>query len=250
MNLKQIENRIKTQLALELNCKPEDFSREENLVTPGILHEKRRMFSEKQSFLQMVTFGCNTVISADERIRPWLSDWAKDKKGFTLFEQPGFFELETELRKCGQKMAPTHHMFMPMPDLMVMETDLTVRWLEQRDLTPFYGRKEFPNALCDRFHPERPDVLAVIALDGDRIMGMAGCSADSPEMWQIGIDVLPEYRGRGIGRTLVTLLRNETFRRGAIPYYGTSLSNIPSWKTALSSGFLPAWIEVESHPIS
>ena len=39
---------------------------------------------------------------------------------------------------------------------------------------------------------------------------------------------------------------NETFRRGAIPYYGTSLSNLASWKTALSSGFTPSWIEVES----
>ena len=65
-------------------------------------------------------------------------------------------------------------------------------------------------------------------------------------MWQIGIDVLPEYRGRGIGTALVTLIRNETFRRGALPYYGTSLSNLGSWKIALASGFVPAWIEVET----
>ena len=89
-----------------------------------------------------------------------------------------------------------------------------------------HGREEFSNALCDRFKPERPDVLAVIALDGEKIMGMAGCSADTTLMWQIGIDVLPEYRDRGIGKTLVTLLKNEAIRRGAIPYYGTSLSNI------------------------
>ena len=245
-----IENRIKAQLARELNCRPEDFSRGENLITPAILHEKRRMFSEKQSFLQMVTFGNNAVISADKRILPWLSERAKGQTGFTLFEQPAFFELETELRKYGQKMAPTHHMFVPTPDLIDIETDLSVQWLEQEDLVPWYGREEFPNALCDLFHPERPDVLAVIALDSDRVMGMAGCSADCPEMWQIGIDVLPEYRGRGVGKALVTLLRNEAFRRGAIPYYGTSLSNIPSWKTALSCGFLPSWIEVESHEMT
>ena len=43
-------------------------------------------------------------------------------------------------------------------------------------------------------------------------------------------------------------LRNETFRRGAIPYYGTSLSNLPSWKTALECGFKPFWVEAESQP--
>ena len=34
----------------------------------------------------------------------------------------------------------------------------------QEDIQPFYGREEFSNALCDRFRPERPDVLAIIAL--------------------------------------------------------------------------------------
>ncbi len=57
------------------------------------------------------------------------------------------------------------------------------------------------------------------------------------------------YRGRGIARTLVSLLRDEVFRRGAIPYYGTSLSNLPSWKTALASGFEPAWVEAEASEI-
>ena len=80
-------------------------------------------------------------------------------------------------------------------------------------------------------------------------MGMAGCSADSPQLWQIGIDVFPEYRRRGIGTTLVKLLRNETFRRGAIPYYGTSLSNLRSWKIALASGFKPTWVECETSRI-
>ena len=75
---------------------------------------------------------------------------------------------------------------------------------------------------------------------------MAGCSADTPELWQIGIDVQEQYRGRGIGTYLVTLLKNETIRRGKIPFYGTSLSNLPSWRIALNSGFFPAWIEVET----
>ena len=246
MNREQINQAIKIQLSYEFNCDPEDFLKEENVITAGILHEKRRMFSEKPFFLQMATFGNNAVISADERIHPWLHEWVRDKKGFWLFEQHNFIELNQKLREYGQHMSLTHHMFVPVPEYMNMKTDLTIRWLEQEDIAAYYGREECSNALCDRFHPERPDVLAAAALDGDRIMGMAGCSADTPEMWQLGVDVCPEYRGKGIGKTLVSLLRDEVFRRGALPYYGTSLSNLPSWKTALSSGFVPAWIEMES----
>ncbi|MBP5554545.1 MAG: GNAT family N-acetyltransferase [Lachnospiraceae bacterium] len=246
METKKIDQIIKEQLALELNCSPDDFDREENVITKNCMHENRRKFSEQPIFLQMVTFGNNAVISADEEMHPELNEWIKGKRGIWLFEQHNFYELETMLRKRGLKMALTHHMFLPEKDTSGFKTDMKIRWLEQGDISLFYGKEEFSNALCDRFKPERPDVLAVVALDGNRIMGMAGCSADTPIMWQIGIDVLPEYRGRGIGKTLVTLLKNEVIRRGAIPYYGTSLSNIFSWKIALGSGFKPAWIQTES----
>jgi len=33
---------------------------------------------------------------------------------------------------------------------------------------------------------------------------------------------------------------------GKIPYYGTSSSNIHSWKIALNCGFSPVWIEAYS----
>ena len=241
-----IERKFKEQLALELNCAPEDFSGEENVITGPVLHENRRKFSDRPFFLQMATFGAGAVISADERLHPWLREWTKGKRGFWLFEQHNYLELDRLLRGYGYKMALTHHMFTPTTEIAAVETGFPVRWLEQGDIPPFYGREEFSNALCDRFRPERPDMLAVAALDGEEIMGMAGCSADTPELWQIGIDVLPRYRGRGIGKTLVALLRNEALRRGALPYYGTSLSNIASWRVALASGFLPAWVEAEA----
>ena len=241
-----IERKFKEQLALEFGCAPEDFSGEEIIISGPVLHENRRKFSDQPFFLQMATFGAGAVISADERLHPRLREWAKGKRGFWLFEQHNYLELDRLLRGYGYKMALTHHMFTPTTEIAAVETGFPVRWLEQGDIPPFYGREEFSNALCDRFRPERPDVLAVAALDGGEIMGMAGCSADTPELWQIGVDVLPPYRGRGVGKTLVALLRDEVFRRGALPYYGTSLSNIASWRVALASGFLPAWVEAEA----
>lgn len=88
--------------------------------------------------------------------------------------------------------------------------------------------------------------MAVTAYDGDKMIGLAGCSADTKLFWQIGIDVLSDYRGRGIGTMLVQLLKNEILRRGPIPFYGTSLSNLHSWKIALNCDFYPAWIAIET----
>ena len=91
-------------------------------------------------------------------------------------------------------------------------------------------------------------MLAVAAFDGDGIIGMAGASSDSQTMWQIGIDILPKYRGKGIGTNLVTLLKNEILNRGKIPFYGTVESHFHSQNIAISSGFFPAWAELYSQP--
>ncbi len=134
-------------------------------------------------------------------------------------------------------------------DMQKVDADIEIRWFEQKDIQALYGRPEFPNALCDCFKPERPDVLAVGAMHEDKIIGLAGCSADTKLFWQIGIDVLPEWRGKGIATMLVKLLKNECFRRSAIPFYGTSLSNLGSWHVALGSGFYPAWVEIATKEI-
>jgi predicted GNAT family acetyltransferase len=70
---------------------------------------------------------------------------------------------------------------------------------------------------------------------------MAGASADCAELWQIGIDVLPEYRGKGIAAALVSKLAIEILKRGKVPYYGTSPCNIASQSVAHRAGFKPAW---------
>ena len=84
-------------------------------------------------------------------------------------------------------------------------------------------------------------MLGVGAYDGDRLIGFAGCSADCPEMWQIGIDVLPEYRRKGIASALTNQLARAVFARGKVPFYAAAWSNIRSVRNAIRSGFKPAW---------
>ena len=131
LSKKDIEEKIKNQIALEVNCLPEDFDKNENMITTACQSEKRRKFSDKPFFLQMATFGKSTVISADDSIHPWLTEWVKGKQGIWLFEQHNYYELECELRKHGYKMALTHHMFMPVPELIEIKTDLNIKWPER-----------------------------------------------------------------------------------------------------------------------
>jgi GNAT superfamily N-acetyltransferase len=80
------------------------------------------------------------------------------------------------------------------------------------------------------------------------IVGVCGASADSPFMWQLGIDVVRDHQGRGIAPALTSAVSEAVLDEGKLPYYGTSASNIPSMRTALAVGFKPTWVEVLSRP--
>lgn len=63
-------------------------------------------------------------------------------------------------------------------------------------------------------------------------------------MWQIGIDVLPGYRKKGIASALTSQLAVEILSRGLVPFYCCAWSNIKSARNAVRSGFRPAWVQL------
>ena len=229
------------QLALEYNCAPGDFLRPDNIVTQSCLRENRRHYSDEKPFFHMATLGQNAVITADRKLHPFLRIFAREK-GRALFEFPSLLPLERELSQYGYTLMSSFHMFLPKHDVRP-ESRYPVQWFYGEAIHPFYDKAGFENALNGK-NCARPDRIAVCALDGTAIMGMAGCSEDAPGWLQIGVDVMPAYRSRGVGTYLVALLKNEIIARGAIPFYGTSLSNYHSWNIAINSGFYPAWVEI------
>jgi predicted GNAT family acetyltransferase len=86
--------------------------------------------------------------------------------------------------------------------------------------------------------------LGVGAYDAGKLIALAACSADCDTMWQIGIDVLPEYRRKGIASALTSRLAVEILERGKVPFYCCAWSNIGSARNAIRSGFRPAWVEM------
>lgn len=183
------------------------------------------------------------MITADKCLHSFLLEFMKGRTGHFLFEIPNLLPLEAELNKFGYTLTQTYQMFLPCFDTPPVK-HYPVRWFFDKEIHQFYGDERFPNAICSEFKPERPDRIVVCAYDGEDIMGMAGSSEDAPGWQQIGIDVMPEYRSKGVGTYLVTLIKQEILKRGHIPFYGTSVSNYHSWNIALNCGFRPAWVEI------
>ena len=136
--------------------------------------------------------------------------------------------------------------YLPDPDrLRQRPCPYAFRLLEKADLEGLY-EPEWSNALCrDR---KELDVLGVGAYEAGKLIGLAGCSADADRMWQIGVDVLPDYRKQGVGSALTSRLAVEILARGKVPFYCSAWSNIRSVRNAIRSGFLPAWAEMTVKP--
>ena len=137
-------------------------------------------------------------------------------------------------------------------------TRLRVELLDAEHFERFRGDKRYSNALG--FSVTRPDVLvlAAYAVDGASDtegagipanadpVAMVGMSDDSPIMRQIGIDVLPAWRGAGIASVLVRDAARLTLAEGYLPFYGTSPSHMLSQRVAMNAGLVPTWWEYVS----
>ena len=143
-------------------------------------------------------------------------------------------------------------------------TRLRVELLDAEQFERFRGDKRYSNALG--FSVTRPDVLVLAAYpveenaskapevaaageSGPALadpIAMVGMSDDSPIMRQIGIDVLPAWRGAGIASVLVHDAARLTLAEGYLPFYGTSPSHMLSQRVAMNAGLVPTWWEYVS----
>lgn len=240
----QILQIAKVQLALDYNCKISDFERGKNTIVKNTLINGRRIYNSDGCFFKLLCLGSSAIISTSPMFMPWCEEKLLNRDAAWLFEYPKLRAIDEKLQTFGHEIADVHHYYLPNPNVSLIEPITRVKWYEYEDILQFENDDRFGEAFA--FDENHIDVLAVAAFDGDNIMGMAGASADSKTMWQIGIDVLPGYRGRGMGTNLVTLLKNEILKRGKIPFYGTVESHFHSQNIAVSAGFFPSWAELYS----
>ena len=234
------------QSAIDCNCSTEDFLKKENIITTSRPHPDAKKYLALPVACDLVSYGNNIVASIQEEYREIVEAYIEKYPVEHCFETPNMHVLNDEFQKKGYRICFMAEYF--LPDLEYMKElpcDYELRLLEQKDFSDLYT-PQWSNALCEA--RKQLDVLGVGAYDHGKLIGLAGCSADFDTMWQIGIDVLPEYRRKGIASCLTTRLAMEAIKRGKVPFYCAAWSNIKSVRNAIKSGFRPAWVEMTVKP--
>lgn len=253
------------QLALDYCCAEEE-------VADGMHHfllyeprEGRRRYEETEPcFFKLAVVNGKLLFAGQEEMIAWCRGRYADAPAEWFVDAKHLRELENKLREYGYQIRQMHPFFIPMEasdeeniermrclgNLSGNAEERTeaaggaydIVWYHGEEIEQFRGDSRFDKAYT--FDENAPDVIGVAAKKDGRILGMAGASADSPLLWQIGINVLPEGRGQGIAVMLVSLLKNKILDKGKLPYYGTAFSHLASQTVALRSGFTPAWVEL------
>lgn len=234
------------QSAIDNNCRPEDFLRSEPVVVESRIGPGARVYYREPVGCNFITYGSGVVASAKPELRDIAEAYIRRYEYYHLFETPNALWLGEQIAPLGYKLCFMAEYFLPdMNALTPRPCAYETRILTAPDFAGLYV-DAWSNALCaDR--PER-DVLGVGAYDGGELIGLAACSADCESMWQIGVDVLPGYRRRGVAAALTSRLAAEILDRGKVPFYCCAWSNIASARNAVKSGFLPAWAEMTVKP--
>ena len=231
------------QSAVDCSCREEDFRRNANVIVESRPSALASRYLTMPQICALYSYGTNIVAACRRDLMPEIEALVNGEEAIhRCFEMPAVYRLNRILEKAGAEAVWMQTGFLPDPERIFgaeLSCPYETRELNPADFADLY-LPAWSNALCSA--RKELDRLGVGAYDGDRLIGLAGCSTDCPEMWQIGIDVLPEYRGRGVASVLTNQLARAVFMRGKIPFYAAAWSNVRSMRNAIRSGFGPAWV--------
>ena len=247
MTNKEILNIALQQSAYDCNCSAEDFLSDKNIVTISKKNEFARKYIPLPLECDLVSYGNNIVAQTGQRLKDTVSKYINRFPAFRCFEAPNINILNDMLAPYNLKVCFMAEYFLPdVTKLKRLECNYELKILKKADFENLYCDK-WSNAICER-NKDR-DILAVGAYDNGKLIGLAGCSADCETMYQIGVDVLPEYRKQGVASALTSNLTVEILALGKVPFYCAAWSNIKSVRNAIKCGFYPAWVELTARDI-
>ncbi len=234
------------QSARDMNCTGNDFLKNEHVIVESKIGSAARKYYKEPVAANLVSYGNNIVASVKNEYREIVSEYIKKFEFYHCFETPNMHWLDERLSSMGQNVCFMAEYYLPDVDkLKRLPCGYRLKMLGAADFAALY-KPEWGNALCtDR---KELDVLGIGAYENDTLIGLAGASADCDTMWQIGVDVLPQYRRRQVAAALTSNLAVEVMERGKVPFYCTAWSNVRSVRNAIKCGFIPAWVEMTAKP--
>ena len=230
------------QIALDCNLGESYEIAKDVILAPSKKIKGARIMDKMDLFMKIIVFRGRAYIMADESVLGGCEDFFSEIKPEWLFEYFTLRKIDHILGEYGRSIVDTHIYYLPVSDFPMESLKGNEIWLDEKAIKEYKEKEIFKNAL--RYSKNQPCEMAIAIKEADKYIAMAGSGMDGKYVRQIGVDVLPDYRGLGLSVHLVRLLKQRIIESGSLPFYGTNQSHILSQNVALSSGFIPAFSEI------
>lgn len=223
INRNDILKKVKAYAAASLGCTPDNLEKE---GTVFVANETAR-----GPFLKIAAMGKSVIVSASPSFLPAVKARMEGKSRDEIFEFPLVY---------GQSIYY-------VPDLKILRRlplpeEYGWNLLEKEEISKLRGIESFENSLAFDEMGETPTCIVFYAEKDGEIAGLAGAAPEGDGLWEIGVDVKPEYRNHGLAAALVSNLAVAILEKGVVPFYCASVTNIGSQAVAHRSGLIPCWI--------
>lgn len=226
MNMKiMIKSKIEELLSKEFYCGSDELNGRSTVYSVNL--------NAKQPYIKILAYRNCVVVCTSENLHDKVRELLQGKNRDELFELPLVY---------GQTI---HY----VPNDNYTEEVLTSsnyerEYLFGRDILSLAGLTGFENSLAFDENGSTSTKAVYIAKDNHKIIGVAGAAESSTDgVWEIGIDVMEEYRNARLGTYLVRGLTRELLAQNIIPFYSASITNIGSQMVASRCGYIPFWVD-------
>ena len=237
---------VASQLALDYSMPTSFLLDKENHFSLYTPQEGRRAFEDNPDlFLKMAVFNGKIVATGKAEAIEGIKEIVGKRRGDWIFDCGSLERILNFLKEKERRVELLHPFLVKGKKSNNQYEGINYRVLEKEDIAFYKDNDDFSEAFA--FDPNAPDEVGVEIIENGVVVSVSGASADSPLMWQIGINTKSEFSGKGYGKAAVDILSDIVLDRGKIPYYGTAFSHLSSMGIALASSFRPLWTELISN---
>lgn len=222
MNKEKIIGIIKNYLSDKFDCDIEVLDRS------GLNIIKNEIDDYK---IKMLLFYDLVLVSASENLYEIAKERLNGKNVYEIFEFPFVY---------GQSIY-----YIPDVDRLEMQDEIS-----DYEFRLFDGNTSkieltsgFENAITFDENGKCISQIAYCAYDNGKIIGVAGADKVNDDIWEVGIEILPEYRKSGLATILTKNLTMKILEKGIVPIWCASSTNIGSQAVAGRSNYIPLWVE-------
>lgn len=188
----------------------------------------------------MLSYGSKLVIAAAPELMDWSrSALAKHCSAQWCFEAGTLISIDRKLQEYGYEIDQAHLFFTPhfAPPAPVYP----VRFLHSAEISELEDDERIDEAFL--FEDYIEDVLGAAIYDkAGTLLAVAGATANSERLWEMGINSFVE--GKGYAVSALSALTREILNHGKVPYSGTALSHLASQNVSLRAGLVPTFCEL------